>query len=232
MVEALRKCFLALLGGWLATLVTASLQAQLQSGTYLILSGTYVERGGFSGVSSYQLPYPSQAFIQLSVPPATGTAEMTILQSNLRPMFLRPFTNGVVSSNQIGFHYVTVHPDYPGVASSATVDYTLTATGSSILLEGAITSAPPCCDIPYAFEHHSVRATTAPAVRIRFSYQVELCWNSQSNQSYQVQYSPVLATNAWLNLGSTVQGRSPTNCVLDTAPVGTSQRFYRVVALP
>ena len=142
MVEALRKCFLALLGGWLATLVTASLQAQPQSGTYLILSGTYVERGGFSGVLSYQLPYPSQAFIQLSVPPATGTAEMTILQSNLRPMFLRPFTNGVVSSNQIGFHYVTVHPDYPGVASSATVDYTLTATGSSILLEGAITSAP------------------------------------------------------------------------------------------
>jgi len=57
---------------------------------------------------------------------------------------------------------------------------------------------------------------------------VDVCWDSKTNKTYQVQYRSELTTNLWTDLGSPVPGNGSTICV--TEPVeGRAQRFYRVV---
>ena len=70
-----------------------------------------------------------------------------------------------------------------------------------------------------------------PLVTIRAS-QVEVCWNSISNLTYQVQYRSTLTTNTWTNLGSPVIGSGSTYCITDKVPLGEPRRFYRVLTSP
>jgi len=67
-----------------------------------------------------------------------------------------------------------------------------------------------------------------PRVTIRAS-QVEVCWNSKSNLTYQVQYRSDLTTNLWTSLGNCVRSTNSTSCVFDQIVVGQPQKFYRVV---
>jgi hypothetical protein len=69
---------------------------------------------------------------------------------------------------------------------------------------------------------------TPPLVTIRAS-QVEVCWNSISNLTYQVQYRSDLTTNLWTALGDCIRSTNSTSCVSAPIVVGQSQRFYRVV---
>lgn len=56
---------------------------------------------------------------------------------------------------------------------------------------------------------------------------VQLKWASFSNQLYQVQWAPILDSNAWNNLGDPVTGNGATNTVFDSAEPGS--RYYRIV---
>jgi len=67
-----------------------------------------------------------------------------------------------------------------------------------------------------------------PLVTIRAS-QVEVCWNSISNLTYQVQYRSNLTTNVWTSLVDCVRSTGSTSCIFDPVVVGQPQRFYRVV---
>lgn len=67
-----------------------------------------------------------------------------------------------------------------------------------------------------------------PLVTIRAS-QVEVCWNSISNLTYQVQYRSELTTNVWTSLVDCVRSTGSTSCIFDPVVVGQPQRFYRVV---
>jgi hypothetical protein len=67
-----------------------------------------------------------------------------------------------------------------------------------------------------------------PLVTIRAS-QVEVCWNSISNLTYQVQYRSDLTSNRWTAIGNCLQGTGVVNCFNDPIVVGQPQRFYRVV---
>jgi len=66
-----------------------------------------------------------------------------------------------------------------------------------------------------------------PLVTIRAS-QVEVCWNSKSNLTYQVEYRSDLTTNVWTSLGGCMRSTNSTSCVFDPIVVGQPQRFYRV----
>lgn len=66
-----------------------------------------------------------------------------------------------------------------------------------------------------------------PQVTIRVS-QVEVCWNSISNLTYQVQYRSDLTTNVWTSLVDCVRSTGSTSCIVDPVVVGQPQRFYRV----
>lgn len=67
-----------------------------------------------------------------------------------------------------------------------------------------------------------------PQVTIRPS-EVEVCWNSISNLTYQVQYRSDLTTNLWTSLVDCIRSTNSTSCVVDLIVVGQPQRFYRVL---
>jgi hypothetical protein len=71
----------------------------------------------------------------------------------------------------------------------------------------------------------------SPVVSVRVS-QVDVCWTSRSNRTYQVQYRSALTTNVWTNLGASVQGNGSTNCITDAVNPNQPQRYYRVEELP
>lgn len=60
--------------------------------------------------------------------------------------------------------------------------------------------------------------------------QVHLCWASESNAVYRVDYKSSLTTNVWSQLESSVVGSGTTNCVIDE--IAGEHRFYRAVRLP
>lgn len=66
-----------------------------------------------------------------------------------------------------------------------------------------------------------------PLVTIRAS-QVEVCWNSISNLTYQVQYRSDLTTNLWTSLVDCIRSTNSTSCIYDPIVVGQPQKFYRV----
>ena len=59
---------------------------------------------------------------------------------------------------------------------------------------------------------------------------VRVCWSSESNVLYQVEYKSTLTTNMWTPLVSGVPGNGTTNCVFDA--VTEEQRFYQIVRQP
>jgi hypothetical protein len=74
-----------------------------------------------------------------------------------------------------------------------------------------------------------VLAAGCPSVSIRLS-EVEICWPSQSNAPYRIEYSSALeTTNAWVALFTNLTGNGAVMCVYDKIPAGRPQRFYRVV---
>jgi len=93
---------------------------------------------------------------------------------------------------------------------------------------------------PTAFATHRIYPLGTDATRICTASgplmvtihvsEVQICWNSDCDKSYQVQFSAESTTNAWVNLGDPVQGNGSTNCVAD--PTGShTDRKYRVVVL-
>ncbi len=63
---------------------------------------------------------------------------------------------------------------------------------------------------------------------IRIS-QVEICWTSQSNATYQLQYRSALTTNEWLPLLDCIRATNSTTCYFDAILPGQPQRYYRAV---
>jgi hypothetical protein len=70
--------------------------------------------------------------------------------------------------------------------------------------------------------------TVTATVRVR---DLDICWNSSTNRTYQVEYRSDATTNLWVGLGSPVQGNGTTNCVVDSVPEVPS-KLYRVRVLP
>jgi len=113
------------------------------------------------------------------------------------------------------------------------IDYAVTNDAGSLSLSGStvLSFAYPCNDCPGAFVHQDVKASRVPSLSIRVS-EVELCWNTASNQTCQVQYSSDLTTNLWTDLGAPVQGGRIPHCIQDKVIAGDGKRLYRVVLLP
>lgn len=62
--------------------------------------------------------------------------------------------------------------------------------------------------------------------------QVELCWNSVTNFTYQIEYRSSLTTNSWVPFGSPRQGSGGVICTNDTVSMDEPHRFYRVLRVP
>jgi len=60
---------------------------------------------------------------------------------------------------------------------------------------------------------------------------VNLGWNSQTNRTYQLQYTTNLPAGLWLNLGTAVQGTG-SNIVVPGLDLTGLRRFYRLAPVP
>ena len=128
---------------------------------------------------------------------------------------------------------------YDPAAGNLVLDLQIEANGSAVTFDTV--SEDPA--IGRVFANSSSTATTGtiwadthvtqftfeppPLVTLRAS-QVEVCWNSISNLTYQVQYRSDLTTNVWTSLVACVRSVGSTSCIFDPVVVGQPQRFYRV----
>jgi hypothetical protein len=69
----------------------------------------------------------------------------------------------------------------------------------------------------------------APALATIRASQVEVCWNSQSNLTYQVQYRSDFTQNLWTSLVDCIRSTNSTSCIYDPIVAGQPERFYRVI---
>ena len=229
---------LAIISTFVLSMRFGSAQSWPVSGLYRITSGSYIECCGFIGSDVVTaLPNENQGFVKLTVDPQRNVS-MTFLAEDMQTVFsIIPcpgpaavnfsFSYGLVFSNAIIFHVDPGPPPY-----STYWNYTVTNSANALRIDGTLETAQPlCADVPTRFSHSNVVAVLIPMATVRMS-EVEVCWGSVSNASYQVQYRAALDTNAWTNLGPPVAGNGSMNCVTDKTPVGESQRFYRVIMLP
>lgn len=62
--------------------------------------------------------------------------------------------------------------------------------------------------------------------------EITICWESELNREYQVQYRSPADPGGWTNLGAPVAGNGTIKCVADRIPFGQGQRVYRVIDVP
>jgi hypothetical protein len=67
-----------------------------------------------------------------------------------------------------------------------------------------------------------------PEATIRVS-QVQICWASVSNLTYQVQYRSELTANQWATLADCVRSTESQTCFPDEVVPGQPKKFYRVI---
>jgi hypothetical protein len=130
---------------------------------------------------------------------------------------------------------------YDPAAGNLLLDTQLSGNGQSITLD-TVVGNPTAREIVNSTSSTAVTAAfVAPAVQVtQFTFeppslltirasQVEVCWNSISNLTYQVQYRSDLTTNLWTSLVDCVRSTGSRTCISDPVVVGQPQKFYRVV---
>jgi len=219
-------CLLALLGwtGHVLALDQSDQQILCQ-----ISSGSYTMVGGIWGELETRLPNPDQTFVHLKINRTANRADLTILGKDQRTVFLA-LSNGIVTDSTILFKHQVAHP-YPDIEMVGTADYVVTRAGNELRIKGAREFPVVCCDIPYYFAHTDVVATEVPAPTIRVS-EVEICWSSSSNCTYQVQYRSDLGKDSWTDLGDPIRGNGAVICATDKIPQDAPQRLYRIILIP
>ena len=130
---------------------------------------------------------------------------------------------------------------YDPAAGNLLLDTQLSGNGQSITLD-TVEGNPTAREIVNTTSSNGVTADfVAPFVQVtQFTFeppplvtlrasQVEVCWNSISNLTYQVQYRSDLTTNVWTSLVDCVRSVGSTSCIFDPVLLGQPQRFYRAV---
>ena len=129
---------------------------------------------------------------------------------------------------------------YDPAAGNLVLDLQLDSTGPALQID-FVSGDPTVKEVANSSSSTGTSGTTLPfakptqftfepppLVTIRAS-QVEVCWNSKSNLTYQVQYRSNLTTNLWTSLTNCVRSTGSKTCIADPIAAGQPQRFYRVV---
>ncbi len=70
-----------------------------------------------------------------------------------------------------------------------------------------------------------------PVPRLSLSTNLQLCWDTQTNGLYQVQWTSSLQPPDWQNLGLPLSG-TETNVCVSVSPTAAGSRFFRIEVLP
>jgi sulfatase modifying factor 1 len=146
--------------------------------------------------------------------------------------------------NQRQLVWATLHDEYlPCQATSITIPSHALRAGSNytgLLMNMAVVwtnrgGEPDVHRDASYYASTSFRLTTLPAVGVCLHStialvdvsEVEICWESSPNLTYQVQYRTDLDTGVWIDLSPRVTATGPRMCV--THPVDGPSRFFRVL---
>jgi len=226
----------------LALLAAGAWSTLAQSGPstarHQIASGEFRACCGIAGETVQRLPDDQQAWVELSIDSGGNSATLAFLGQDqqvfhipafgARPDFYFIFTNGIVLPDRIQFGdpVLPPNPDLPSFS------YVVTNLPGMLLINGTVLlPCPGCSDIPQTYRHTNVVAALSPVLSARVS-EIEVCWETISNQIYQVQYRSSLTTNSWTDLGAQQVGTGSNLCIGDKVLPGDPRRFYRVILTP
>ena len=82
-----------------------------------------------------------------------------------------------------------------------------------------------------AFDNLRIQFIPAATQAATIFHAVEVCWNSEPNKNYQVQWSPTVAPPVWQDLGLPQAGTGARMCVLDSTR-GQAEKVYRIQVWP
>ena len=100
--------------------------------------------------------------------------------------------------------------------------------GNSFLSNSQTTTTGGGPNVDMGFRIY-VSPVPKPVMSLRVS-EVEVCWTSETNTTYRVDYRSELTTNAWVTLRWCVASTGSETCVTDKVVKSEPRRFYRVVA--
>ncbi len=131
----------------------------------------------------------------------------------------------VVSTNRDALGSLTVGvPETAGWSPPSRFRFTAADNTATLRFHGSNATV----NVDLAMDAVTVERVT-PRLTIEVS-QVRLCWESQTNRIYQLQYRSDLATNTWTDLGPPIPGTGTRDC--SEQPVTEPRRFYRIFLLP
>lgn len=146
---------------------------------------------------------------------------------------------GAVASVDTDDAFHTYRIEFHGVASGSGFDVfhdgTLVLSGSLFLDDEDQEPEIGWGDVAYeasgVSEWQSFRHNASAAPTVSIFAAAEICWSSETNRTYQVQWAPALPATNWTDLGSAVAGTGTNVCVFDSTR-GSGRRFYRVEVVP
>jgi hypothetical protein len=234
-----RSIWMVAVAALVLVIQSACAQSVPQSGLYQIVSGRQIACCGIAGPVFAPLPSVSEAFIELTVDLTNNRAQIKFLGQDMRTVLRIPaepcrgefvylLSNGEVFQDFIQFK----DPLPPPMPYQPSYSFVVSNSVNTLVINGTVNApCPGSADMFVTFEHTNVVAVAMPVATVRASA-VEVCWNSVSNRSYQVQYRSTLTPDTWVDLAPPIVGNGSTNCTTDQVPMGQSQRYYRVLALP
>lgn len=234
--------------GLVVLLAVAPARAQLAPITslYQVLSGTYAECCGFTGVP-IQTPLPSgeQTFVQLALDPGSGLTTFSVLGPDGRTVFTTTpclpsgvvtlqFAGGVPQRDSLQFAGST-----DPASGARTWNFMVILNGDQIVVDGELVQESFCSDSPTHFSLQSLfaRLIAPPYVNI-----VEISKSGTVVQAHgETGWTAVLeASNDlvhWEQIASGVL--PPTVCPtcpfiqhLDPGQTGQTGRYYRCYQIP
>ncbi len=237
----IRIIWMAILAAFILSVYAARTQGGPASGSYQIVSGSYITCCGFAGLPfSQPLPNQSQGFVQLTVDPQSQLATMTVLGQDMQSVFgMLPcppdapiyfsFSHGFVFSNVVEFHVDPGPPPY-GVFWS----YTISNAAKGLRIDGVLgTTLSSCWDAPTRFSHSNVVAVLLPARPViqgveRDGGLLSFRFTGEPGYDYFVEFSESLPATSWLCL-TNYQAKLQTIEAVVTDPLTNGPaRFYRI----
>ena len=216
------------------------------SGTYQIVSGTYIACCGFAGDIRSSLPNDNQSFVRLSVDAQSHIGSMAFLGKDLRTVFsIIPcppddtikfsFDYGFIISDSLVFHVDPGPPPYHKYWN-----YTASNSAEGLRINGVLgVDSQFCADVPTRFSHSNVVAVLLPAPRIRiteFSKEGALLFiQGQAGRTNVLEASTDLAT--WTAISTnlmpfTLCPECPYILFRDPGSLNLDRRFYRCSETP
>jgi len=157
------------------------------------------------------------------------------------PILTFHFSNIVaITSVQIGFHHNTANKTaLPSMVTIGSRAYSLTgnelANGSRGFLDfpgnwltnNLIISLSDSDPSLWIFVDEIRFLSVPQLISAQIAMAAEICWSSQSNRLYQVEYRTSLGSDQWYSLGAPVLATGTQSCVFDSIR-GSTEKFYRI----